>query len=367
MRIVFWQNIPSIHQSALLTALAGISSREVVLVAQDGVLASRVSLGWDSPDFGGVRTCASPSEDEISSLLASDSQSTVHIITGFRAYPLMRRVLAHCVANNLKFGVLTEIPNNIYGVAGIVKRLVYGVQAFRLRKKIGFVLAIGKDGVTWYTGCGYPGSRVFPFGYSVASPKVLRGDNSQIYRLVYVGQLIKRKGIDLLLKALSRIPAGEWCLAIVGDGVERQPLKKLAAKLGLESRVAFMGVCANEDTLRIIRNADLLVLPSRSDGWGAVVSEALMCGTPVLCSDRCGASMVIRENDNGSVFQSGSVKQLSKSLEYWMFERGETENGRQGIQRWAEASISGGAYAGFLLGILGHLYAGGPRPSEPWV
>ena len=47
--------------------------------------------------------------------------------------------------------------------------------------------------------------------------------------------------------------------------------------------------------------ADVLVLPSRFDGWGAVVNEALMVGTPVICSDRCGASDVIENGRNGYV------------------------------------------------------------------
>jgi glycosyltransferase involved in cell wall biosynthesis len=56
------------------------------------------------------------------------------------------------------------------------------------------------------------------------------------------------------------------------------------------------------------------VLPSRFDGWGAVVNEALMVGTPVICSDRCGASDVIENGRNGYVFEADNADALLQRL-----------------------------------------------------
>ena len=54
----------------------------------------------------------------------------------------------------------------------------------------------------------------------------------------------------------------------------------------------------------VICESDCLVLPSRYDGWGAVISEALMVGTPVICSDNCGAANVVTASNVGSVFST---------------------------------------------------------------
>ena len=56
------------------------------------------------------------------------------------------------------------------------------------------------------------------------------------------------------------------------------------------------------------------MLPSRFDGWGAVVNEALMVGTPVICSDRCGASDLIENGRNGYVFEAGNARALRERL-----------------------------------------------------
>ncbi len=94
-----------------------------------------------------------------------------------------------------------------------------------------------------------------------------------------VRRMVERMGIDLLLRAASRVPGIE--LVLGGDGPHRARLESLARELGLRAR--FLGFVPDEDLPALYRSADLFVLPTRFlEGFGFVAIEAMACGTPAL-------------------------------------------------------------------------------------
>lgn len=101
--------------------------------------------------------------------------------------------------------------------------------------------------------------------------------------LIAVGRLSPEKDQATLLRALAEPRLAACRLVVVGDGPERQRLEALAAGLGLGARVAFTGALA--DPLPAIARAALLINPSRYEGFGNVLVEALACGTPVVATD----------------------------------------------------------------------------------
>ncbi len=130
----------------------------------------------------------------------------------------------------------------------------------------------------------YPGVRSAPFevnsvGIDIPSITAYR-DRSGPVRLLMVGQLIHRKGIDISLKVLSEIRDSTWELSIVGDGPERGVLQELTASLNLTDKVQFLGHCDNP--ARWYAQSDLLLFPSRSESLGLVALEAMAHGTPCL-------------------------------------------------------------------------------------
>jgi len=108
-------------------------------------------------------------------------------------------------------------------------------------------------------------------------------------RFLCVGQLIGRKGVDLLIRSLASLQAERLLcsLTLVGSGPERASLERLASDLGLED-VQFTGDVRPEDTRSFYANADCLVFPSLEDVWGLVINEAIIAGVPVLCSIYAG-------------------------------------------------------------------------------
>ena len=126
---------------------------------------------------------------------------------------------------------------------------------------------------------------VLPNGIDVAAYE--RTPPGTRRRLLYLGRIHKKKGVDLLLQAWRVVAPKfpEWELIIAGpdDGGYLDDMRRLAADLGLQ-RVKFPGPVYGEDKLRMYRSADLFVLPTYSDNFALTVAEALAAGTPAIVS-----------------------------------------------------------------------------------
>lgn len=96
------------------------------------------------------------------------------------------------------------------------------------------------------------------------------------------GVLIQRKGVDLMLHALKMLPS-RFVLRLAGDGKERRRFERMAKELGIEERVEFMGMVSQAWTL--LPQYDILVLPSRSEGFPLALLEAAVYGKKVVVSD----------------------------------------------------------------------------------
>lgn len=101
-------------------------------------------------------------------------------------------------------------------------------------------------------------------------------------RLLTVARLVPQKGIETALRALSNVPP-PWKYDIVGDGPLLRDLKELAERLGIASRVRFLGV--RNDVPERLADADLFLFPSRWEGLGSAALEAAAAGLPALVSD----------------------------------------------------------------------------------
>jgi glycosyltransferase involved in cell wall biosynthesis len=109
--------------------------------------------------------------------------------------------------------------------------------------------------------------------------------------ILTVGALIARKGQALVIEALPALPGVHYWLA--GAGEEQARYRALAASLGVADRVHFLGPVAHADLPQLYRNADVVVMPSASEGLANAWVEALACGTPIVISDAGGAAELV--------------------------------------------------------------------------
>ncbi|REE97435.1 glycosyltransferase family 4 protein [Thermomonospora umbrina] len=133
-------------------------------------------------------------------------------------------------------------------------------------------------------------------------------------RVAFVGRLRAQKGVDTLLRAFALLGASGGRLVIVGDGPERARLEALAARLGVAGRVSFLGFVPHETVPALLREMDVLVLPSRYEELGSVLLEAMYCRVPVVATQVGGVPHLIRHGHNGLLVPSGSPARLADTL-----------------------------------------------------
>lgn len=138
------------------------------------------------------------------------------------------------------------------------------------------------------------------------------------YMILSVGQMIYRKGFDVLLKAIAtgKIAAGVY---IIGGAASDECLK-LTEELKLDN-VHFLQFMSKEDLAAYYAAADLFVLPTREDIWGLVIQEAMSYGLPIVTTDKCGAGLELVHARGGSIVQADNVDALASALKNLMVDR----------------------------------------------
>ena len=139
------------------------------------------------------------------------------------------------------------------------------------------------------------------------------------FRMVQVSRLFhEKKGQDLLLRACAlleeRWGIRDFRLDFIGSGASEQYLKSLSSELGLSGRVRFLGAQPPSYIENHLKDYDLFVQPSRWEGFGLTVAEAMAAKVPVLVSDREGPMEVIGSGAYGFHFPSGDVEQCAAAI-----------------------------------------------------
>jgi phosphatidylinositol alpha-1,6-mannosyltransferase len=140
--------------------------------------------------------------------------------------------------------------------------------------------------------------------------------------ILTVGRLVPRKGIDLVLRSLAELASGlpRMHYLIVGDGPEKNSLRRLAGQLGVADRVTFLGAVDEVTKWAAYELCDLFVLPNRTmggtdwEGFGIVFLEAALAGKPSVGGDNGGVPDAIEDGVTGLLVDPEARECLSSSI-----------------------------------------------------
>lgn len=154
--------------------------------------------------------------------------------------------------------------------------------------------------------------------------------------IVAVGRLVKLKGFDILIQAITQLPT-EVHLVVIGEGEERANLEKLILKLGLTDRVALLGF--QENPWKYMARADLFVLSSLTEGLPNVIGEAMALGLPVLATDCSpGVREYLEDGQSGLLVPPGDSQALAQGIAHLLsdeqFRLQLVERGRQRVAQF---------------------------------
>ena len=152
-------------------------------------------------------------------------------------------------------------------------------------------------------------------------PGVDRLSIRQKYRLaadkpifLYVGRLDGEKRVDVLVKAVSELPRADFQLAIVGNGLRAQALRRQSQDLAVDGQVIFLGYVSAADLPALYMSSDIFVMPSSAELQSIATLEALSCGKPVLAANARALPELVTHGVNGYLFESDSATDAA----YWM-------------------------------------------------
>lgn len=316
MELFFWQNIISPHQVDLLDSLS--KKYKVTLIVDKKIDKLRSQQSWSIEVPKDIKLIVSPSHSVIRKILKS--KDGTHIVSGLLAYKLSNLVLLYSKFYGIKLFIISE--SVCYdSFKGLMKLNLRRILSYPFKKNITGIFVTGQRAKEYFLKLGFTNHLLFDFGYFVnITPSIKNSENvRKVKKLIFVGRLIKLKGIAELLNAFSLLleRGHNLELKIIGTGPLRTSLINSSNALHIpENKLSFIDDIPRANVLHEIEKSDLLILPNISEeGWGVVVNESLLLGTPVLCSKFTGANVIINKEFQGHVLDEVDVNHIVNGIE----------------------------------------------------
>ena len=222
------------------------------------------------------------------------------IVIAFEYNPAALQCLAWCKIHGKKFIHLTD--GTLYSERNIgkIQKLARKILVSNANAFIASSSKAKEKLIHW----GAPENKIFMSLLTINIDKY-KGIKKEFQtgRILYVGSMAKRKGLDLLINALANVRE-KFSLRVVGDGSEDdiQMLKCLAEKKGIVDKITWCGFKEGQTLLDEYCKAEVFVLPTREDCFGLVLVEAMCAKLPIIVSKYAdGAYDVVREGVNGCI------------------------------------------------------------------
>lgn len=346
----FWQTVISPHMINLAEKLSFMGVK-VNYVAQIQISEKRKKMGWSLDEYPNVNIFTLEEYGYLD-LLKMASSDSIHIVQGLRNNSYISNLMKVFLFEDIKFWVVLETIES-KGFKSYFRKVIYKNLVQKYSKVVQGYLTIGHKTDGWFRDLGVEEKKIFPFTYFLESKKK---NNNYIsnnkFIFVYVGDFSVLKRTELIIELLAnlrKINKSDFELWLIGGGKLEPKLKKMNRKLGVP--IKWLGYQDIKNVRSFISNADCLLLPSLHDGWGAVISEAIIEGTPVICSDSCGAAGVAKKSQFGSVFQTRNIKQFYNLIEAHYDNGKQTEDKRYVLSEWGKC-LTADVGAEYLYNIL---------------
>ncbi len=330
MKIISWQNLLTDHQYFTWFEMQA-RGHEISFILGKTQDQDRQNQGWTSSKSGQIPAYKLSIKGwwKQGRELILQNRESIHVFNGFWADRRFFLLILYAVAHNIKTVVLNESYSEINTgylreenkfislIKKLMRPLSYRIAILLLKltnpKNPICLLAISPLAKKQFLQAGVNESQIYPWGYFIPESKQVEKPIKQTVpplKLVFVGTLLRRKGLDLVIKAVREINKENSLvtLEIYGSGDIHQWMNDD------EKNILYKGVIPFGHAQEVISKYDFLILPSLHDGWGVVVNEALLQGVPVILSDSVGAQSIINTSKAGILFKSNDLNDLVAAI-----------------------------------------------------
>ena len=380
--MISWQPVLTDHQSYTLAALQQAANCTLMVHVAKAEHPARQAQGWVNLHADSLSPQLIPQKGwfKYSVRQLRDHPDAVHLFGSPFEQPRLIVTLMLAIAMGLRVFLISEpyspvstgYQNDRHKLVNwakaVLRPILYHFYGVMLSRRIAGVFAISPLAASQYRSIGIAKEKIFPFGYFVPHAESLcpeapvTGPKKTGLSLVFIGTLIERKGLDVLIEAVRNLNKKELAvtLDVYGSGDSSQFDFD-------QSSVSYCGLIPFGAAQTVIAKYDVLALPSRYDGWGVVVNEALMAGVPVICSNRVGAGAVVEKWRCGAIFASEDVSDLERIVNEIVIAP-ECLAKMRLAARNASAVLDPEVAGRYLFDVLSDdsLNAMQPKPSCPW-
>ncbi len=166
-----------------------------------------------------------------------------------------------------------------------------------------------------------PGVDVHPRVYDEENVKALKRQYNLSGKTIFltIGRLVRRKGVDSVLKALAEIGDSNLAYVIIGNGPEEENIKNLITDLNLQNQVRLLNRVEDEEKEHWLQLTDVFIMTSRDEagdyeGFGIVYLEAGLAGKPVIASRGGGVSDAVLDNETGLLVRPGDTEEIKEAM-----------------------------------------------------
>ena len=315
--------MPSHHQSAFFREIRN-QGIDLMVCYYGAVDVRRKSMGWNSDTpLSDYERLFSPESQNLEQL--EDWRERVHIVPGYGSRFLRKLVRQ---LSNAKVKWIHWSERSHPGLRWYLKYPIKRWYAYMVNHYAIGAFGCGNHAVEDFISWGvrreilailpYSPERSFQPDGKNLTKDFTEPKSKKVF--LYIGSLERRKGVDLLLKAFAEISESKscsnWILMIAGNDCSNGTYIDYAKKLGIEKIVVFLGVIPVSEVSTVHTLADVFILPSRFDGWGAVVNESAALGKALIVSDQCGSAQhLVDAGVNGFVVKAGDWRSLTRAMQ----------------------------------------------------
>jgi glycosyltransferase involved in cell wall biosynthesis len=310
--------MPSPHQTPLIEAVVAAGA-DLQVRYLSHVIDQRIALGWAEHTPKEYERFVGPQNSLFQDL--PDWRDRVHIVPGCGSATLRALVGSLC-RNDAQWIHWSERSRR--GWRSVVGYLLKRHYAHLINSYALGACYIGDHARQDFLRWGVRENRLAFLPYSVSAPphnaledQICAEFKGRRRAFLFVGSLCSQKGVGTLLTAFQRLArrSPQWALVLCGRDCTEGRYHAFVDDRGLRSRVLFRGAVPTHEIYNVMKAADVLILPSLDDGWGACLSEGAAAGLALIGSDHCGATEhMIRPGFNGFHVTAGCVGALEHAM-----------------------------------------------------
>lgn len=378
MKLFCWLISLTEHQVHLFRDLEKDKSVSLQVIVAENELPIRMKQGWIKPDWSDLNVIKLGGLNRLihGISIVRDNPKAVHLFGGLWASKIYFLILLYAVLKKRSVGIIVEPYSDtkdgylndesifVGWLYALLRPVFYGIAGRILGTRINFIFAISPKAVKQFKKAGFLEENIFPFGYFVPAPSQQKKDVARhppnVLRLVFIGALISRKGIQELGKIAEACYKKNLPILfdVYGPGKSTVLSKNLP-------NLNYCGLISFGKSHEVMREYDLLIVPSKFDGWGVVVNEALQSGLPVLASNKVGAAALIIQSGAGAIFDLNNISALINSLENLAQDKEIIFNWKDKAKKYS-SQLTPRIAASYMKKCIGSGIGGKDRPVCPW-